>query len=50
MRRPCGCSRLVRINFTSTGLTEKKKLESLGIGTEKLFENSLFAVGTLSGG
>lgn len=50
MQRPRGRSRLVRINFTSTGLTQKKKLESLGIVTEKLFENSLVAVGTLSGG
>lgn len=50
MQRPRGRSRLVRINFTSTELTQKKKLESLGIGTEKLFENSLVAVGTLSGG
>lgn len=49
MQRPRGRSRLVRINFTSTGLTQKKKLESLGIVTEKLFENSLVAVGTLSG-
>lgn len=48
MHRPRVRSRLVRINFTSTGLTQKKKLESLGIGTEKLFENSLVAVGILS--
>ena len=34
MQRPRGLSRLVRINFTSTELTQKKKLESLGIGTE----------------